>query len=455
MKFKLYATLAVWAFLAVSVLTGGLPIGAALILFVIASAALTPYRAGIYAACPDYFSALRVATEHLGDEIHQSPSPATPFYNFITRGVFEKHTGVTHTTFVAGRVEPTSKSAGWSAVSLANNIVTGAGCSDSFTEIGVGFDEATFAPRKLQLQGPPICRDQLTYAHRPMDFIQNHYVPSLTNYVKRKIDLEFRDQSMQLGNKISIVGGAFNQIFTGTTNPTVAPYSQLTWDFLDQIAIRKIRDGASTNTNGGVIELGPDGPVFPIFIGLEMLQQLATNVSAIRDDFRNADMGKGSMANTLRAIGASRQIKNWRFAAVTHPPRADFVGGILVEREAFEDVAATRGTKSTETAAYRNAEFEAAIMPDVRQYSANVVSPDNAGLDFDSGSWNGEWKFVTGGERIAANNVCYDPLHKWGRHYSEYAYAAEPIHTNYGWTAWFSRCANSQARTSCTATYNP
>lgn len=454
MKFKLYATLSVWAFLAITAIAGVIPVGAAAVLFVVASAALTPYHAGIYAACPDYFSGLRIATEHLGQEIYMSPSPATPYYNYIERGNFPKNSGVTMTNFTAGRVEPSSKSAGWSDVSLSNNIVTGGACVDSFLDVGVGFNEQTFAPRKLQLKGPSICRDTLTYAHNPSQFIQRHYVPSLTNYTKRKIDLEFRDQTIKLGNKMSIVSGGFNLIFTGTSLPTVAPYSQLTWDWLDGIAARKIRDGAA-NAEQQVIELGPDGPVFPIFIGLEMLNQLVTNTSAVRGDFQYAYEGKGAMAETLRSIGASRQIKNWRFAPVTHPPRYDFAGGSLVEREAFEDTAATHGTQATETALYRNAEFEAAVMPDPWQWKAQVVSPDSAGLDFDATSWNGDWSFVTGGNRIVTGSVCFDPLHKWGAHFAEYVYAPEPIHTNYGWTVFYSRCANGQARTSCTATYNP
>lgn len=452
MKFKLFATLAIWGYLVLAVMSGHMPIGAALVLLVISNAALASIRTPALYSCPSYFDGLRIATEFLGDEIHSNASPATPYYNFITRGTFEQNTGVTHTTFTAGRVEPSSKSAGWSDVSLSNNTVTGGACADSFTEIAVGFDEATFAPRKLQLKGPSICKDTLSYAHKPMAFIQNHYIPSLSHYVKRKIDLEFRDQVIKLGNKICMVGGAFNQIFTGTTLPTIAPYSQITWDYLDQVAARLIRDGA-TNPDGAEIELGPDGPVFPIFIGLEMLNALMTNVSAIRSDLNSADMGKGAMANTLRSIGAARQVKNFRFAPVTHPPRYDFVGGILVEREAFEDTAATHGTKATETAAYRNAEFEGAVVPHPKQYSANVVTPDTAGLDFDATSWNGDWKFVTGGNQIVSGNVCYDPLHKWGAHFSEYVYAPEPIHTNYAWTLIFSRCANGQARTSCTTSY--
>lgn len=405
-------------------------------------------------SCPDYFTGLRIATESLGLEIHASPSIATPYFNTQARGKFKQNTGVNQTTFIAGRVEPTSKSAGWSDVSLSNNVVTGGACSDSFTQVGVGFDEATYAPRKLQLQGPPLCRDTFTYSHNPTAFVQGHYVPRLAQYVKRKIDLEFRDQTIKLGNKMSIVSGSFDNVFTGTTLPTNAPYSQLTWDYLDDLAANLIRDGAA-DSDDGIIEVGPEGPVFEIRIGLEMLRRLFTNIDATRIDYRHADMGKGNDARTLLPVGQSARVKNWRFTPVTHPPRYDYVGGILVEREAFEDVAATRGTKSTMTAAYKNAEFEAAIQVHPKQWSADVVMPQSAGLPYDESNWNGEWKFVTGGNQIVTGNICYDPLHKWGAHFAEYAYAPEPIHTNYSWSLFFSRCKNNLSRTTCTATYNP
>jgi len=404
-------------------------------------------------ACPDYFTGLRINTEHLGNEIHMIPSPATPYYNFVQRGVFPKNSGVNMTTFIAGRVEPTSKSAGWSDVTLANNIITGGACADTYTDVPVGFKEKNFAPRKLSLKGPSICKDTLTYSHNPMAFIQGHYVPSLSNYVKRKIDLEFRDQTIKFSNKMSIASGAFSNVFTGTTNPTIKPTSQLNWDWLDGVAARLISSGA-TNGDEQVIEYGPDGPVFPIFIGLEMLNRLATNMPAIRGDFQYAFEGKGAMAETLRAIGASRQIKNFRFAPVTHPPRFSWNNSILVEVEAFDNNGdVTYGTGSAETSAYINAEYEAAIIPHTMQWKADIVTPDNAGLDFDVTSWNGDWNFITGANNMVLNGgaACFDPLHKWGAHFAEYVYAPEPIHTQFGWVLFFKRCQNDQAVTVCTS----
>ena len=416
-------------------------------------------------SCPNPFAAIQIATEYLGSEIYGIPTPATPYFNFVERGVFPKNAGVTMSTFIAGRVEPDSKSAGWSAVTLAGAgsgstgpSITGGICADSFTAVPVGFDTLQYSPRKLQLQGPSICRDTLTYAHQPTKFIQQHYIPSLAHYVKRKVDLEFRDQIIKFSNKMSLAAGGFSNVVTATTLPITKPTSQLNWSWLDGVAVRLIGDGAA-NSDGEVIEMGPDGPVFPAFISIEALNRLfqngpASDPSLYRQDFRIADTGKGAMSETMRAIGASRQIKNFRFAPVTNAPRFTWNNSTLVEVEQFEFVNATHGQKSTETSAYQNAEYEAIVIPHRRQFKADILTPDSAGLDFDPTMWTGDWKFVTGGERIGLDNAagsCFDPLHKWGAHFAEFVYAPEPIHTNYGWVLFYKRCQNDQAVTVCTS----
>ena len=413
-------------------------------------------------ACPNPFAAIQIATEHLGSEIYGIPTPATPYFNFVERGVFPRNMGVTMSTFIAGRVEPDSKSAGWSAVTLdsagsgsTGPSITGGICADSFTSVPVGFDTLQYSPRKLQLQGPSICRDTLSFAHQPMKFIQQHYIPSLAHYVKRKIDLEFRDQIIKFSNKMSLAAGGFSNVVTASTNPTVKPTSQLNWTWLDGVAVRLIGDGAA-NSDGEEIEMGPDGPVFPAFIGLEALNRLfqngsATSPNAFRQDFQYADSGKGAMAQTLKSIGASRQIKNFRFAPVVNPPRFTWNNSTLVEVEQFEFVSATHGQKSTETSAYQNAEYEAIVIPHRRQFKADILTPDYAGLDYEPSMWTGDWKFITGGERIVSNNVCFDPMHKWGAHFAEFIYAPEPIHTNYGWVLFYKRCQNDQSLTVCTS----
>lgn len=402
------------------------------------------------AGCPVTFDGLRIATEHLGDEIHHIASPDTFYYNFIDRGMFPKNSGVNMTTFLAGRVEPVLESGGWSDVSLSNNIVTGGACDSTYYGVDVGFDELTYAPRKLNLAGPTICREKLTYSHNPLAFIQGEYVPSLARYTKRKIDLELRSQVIKLGNKLVVRPGGFDSLFTGTTLPTIAPSSQLTLDWLDDVAAYMIRDGAA-NADEEIIQMGPDGPIFPIKMGVEMARRLATNVDATRNDYRYAFEGQGVNGELMKAIGAGRVLRNFRIIPDLFPPRYDLVNGILTLRETWENVSATHGVKSQLTAAYKNAAFEAAVIPHKKQFKANIVTPENAGLEFNTANYNGDWRFVTGGVNIASDANCFDPMHDYGRHFARFVYAPEPIHTNYGWTIFYKRCPGDQSTVGCTS----
>lgn len=401
------------------------------------------------------FDSLRVATEHLGEELYRIPSPTTFFYNYIDRGTFVKNSGVTHTTFKAARVEPTSTSDGWSAITLngtagvspydgSGSLLDGSSgmCDNTFSSVDVGFDELTFSPRKLKLQGPVICRESLTFTHNPMQFMKL-YVNQLANYVKRKIDLELRDQVIKLGTKLSIRPGALGNLNTGSTLTQIQPTSVLTFGWLSDIAAYMIRDGAA-NADGEVIEMGPDGPVFPLVIGIESIAKLVQSATGqgTRTDFQYADMGKGAMAETLRAAGATRTIGNFRLVPEAFPPRYTWAGSAFTQVEAFAANTPTRGSGTAVTAAYKNAPYEAAIIPHKRQFKAALVEPDNAGLEFDPTSYTGEWKFVTGGREIAASadvGGSFDPLHDYARHYARFVYAPEPIFTNFGWAIFFLR----------------
>lgn len=402
-------------------------------------------------ACPDYFTGLRIATEHLNDELYTIPSPDTPYYNYITRGAFPMNAGVNMTAFTMGRVEPTSSTTGWADVSLSNNTITGAACVANYTGVDVGFNETTYAPRKLQLRGPYICRETLGFAHNVTEMM-SYYVMALSQLSKSKIDLEFRNRTMAFSNKMSIAANGFSNVFTGTTPPTIKPTSQLTWPWLDGVASRLIAAGAE-NPNDKVIKLpmGEGGIQFPAFIGIDALNALFTNVSAIREDYRAADMGKGAMAATIRALGGGRAYKNFRFVPVTNPPRFTWNNTTLVAVEQFEDSALTHGTGQVETAAYQNAEYEAVVIPTPWQWKADLVSPSNAGLKFDPTTWNGDWQFITGGERIVNGNVCYDPKHNWGAHFADFLYAPHPMRPNLGWVLYYKRCQNDQTLAVCTS----
>jgi hypothetical protein len=399
-------------------------------------------------ACPDPFEALSIATQYLGNELYRYPYTDTFFFNYITRGTFPKNKGVNMTTFTVGNSEPTDNDGGWTDVTLADNVVATM-CNQSYEDVAVGFDSTTYAPRRVSLAGPIVCRETLSFAHNPAQFFSQGYLPNLAHYAKRKLDLEFRYQAMKLGTKVPVTYGLPE--FTGSTQPTTVPSSQLTQDVLDVIAARLNRNGASS-AGQMEIELGPDGPVYPLVIGQEMSMRIAQNVSSFQTLLEYADMGKGENAITLKRMGASKRIKNFRHYVTLAPPRANFVNGIITEVDTWEMVAATEGTKAQFTTAYNNAQYEAAIVVHPEQFIAEWLQPDNAGLAFDPVSWMGDWKFVTGAKNITADYTCLDPLKDYGRHFAKLLYAPRPIFPSFGVTLWFRRCVGDTLLAACTST---
>lgn len=408
-------------------------------------------------ACPSPFDALRIATEHLGNEIYRFPYTDTFFEKYITRGSFTKNTGALHSVFTGGNSEPIANVQAWSDVTTsASGVLTSQNseigapansvglCDEPFIDVGVGFTETTYKPRRVSLGGPVICRDTLTFAHQPMEFFKQIYIPNLAHYVRRTLDLEFRNQLMALGMQASASSGVPEIAGGGTigTQPTLAVAAgQLDQYTLDVIAARLIRLGA-TNAGERRIELGPDGPIFPLVLGLEASKSVSRINSDYRLDTNYAYEGMGPEAELMKRLGASKVVGNFRHKVVLDPPRATHDGTKFVMVNTWQMDAATGGTKAAYTSAYINAPYEAAIVVHPQQFIAEMVGPDNAGLAFDSASWMGDWRFVTGGSNVN-DGYCFDPLHKYGRHFAELFYAPKPIYPTFGYTIWFKRCTTT------------
>ena len=365
--------------------------------------------------------------------------------NLIERGSFPKNKGATQTTFVIGNTEPIANAEGWTDLSQSNNIISTM-CSSTYTDVDVGYNEVNYAPRRFGLAGPVICKETLGFAHNPAQFL-GQYVNELTKRAKRTWELEYRNIYITLANKAVCRPGELNYNTGQTAFPAVPATSQLTWDYLDEAAMNLIEDGA-TDADQENIELGPDGPLFPIICGLQAKQRLFTNVDSKRQDVRNAQMGMDDRSLLFRRLGATDTHKNFRFIPDVLPPRYTFVDGAgYVEVNTWEMVASSQGTVAQLTADYRNALYEGVVIFHPKVFVSEVVSPDDGGMDFSPTNYMGEWIWKTGGE--ISTTYCFDPLKKYGRHFAEFMHAANPIYPNYGYTIIFSRCSQDIGSAAC------
>lgn len=446
--FRIYAYTAVLAALIVAVSIGTMTIPVAVLFALLTGASLTNFSHSrtLNFVCPTPFDALRIATENLPNDIYTKASWGSIWFNYIKRSVFPRNTGVNQTVFVIGNSEPTSNTETWNDLTLSSNVINGV-CANTYTDVDVGYNEVNYVPRQFGLRGPVICHDTLTYAHNPAQFIAQ-YIREMTKRARRSWEFQFRNMYMQLASKLIARPGS-DITAAGASFPLITPTSQLTWGILDTCAQSLMQIGAS-DADQEWIELGPDGPVFPLVIGATMKQRLFTNVQSIRDDVRYAQMGMGDKNLLFRRIGATDVHKNFRLVPDLLPPRFSFTPGVGYSQVAtYEMVAASEGTVAHITSAYKNALYEGAIILHPMVMEAAMVQPFGAGLDWDPINYMGEWIWKTTADGPISDTYCYDPLGKRGRHFAEFTYAPKPIFPEYGITIIYRCCPNDSDFAAC------
>ncbi len=447
MNLRIFSTIASWAICLYLASTGQVPIPLAATLAFLSAALLTPPTRKAAYACPTPFDALRINTEWLPDTVYRKASQTNFWVGYVQAVEFPRNSGVNQTTFVIGNSEPYSNSEAWTDVTLNSNVISTM-CQASYQDVNVGYNETTYAPRRIGLAGPVICRETLTFAHQPAQFLRQ-YQNELVKRAARTWEFDLRNRATQIFAK-AIAGTAFDISTGSTVFPGYASNSELTLDMLDEVAQYLIQAGA-TDADHEWVELGPDGPIFPLVIGLQASQNLTTNQTDRREDYRFADEGHGPQGQLMKALGASRVIRNWRIVPVVLPPRYNFTNGEYVQVNTYEEVSASEGTVARVSADYRNALYEVAFVPHPMAFMKSVIRPDSAGLSWDPLNYMGEWVWETG--PLISTTYCFDPMKNYGRHFANFMYAPQPIYPEFGVAIIYKRCLNDAEYAPCTPYY--
>lgn len=398
-------------------------------------------------ACPSPFNALRIATEYLPNTIYRKASQRNIWTGYIESEEFPRNQGVTPSTFVIGNSEPYSNAEAWNDVSLSTNIITTM-CSQPYVDVDVGYNETTYSPRRINLAGPVICRETLGFAHAPQIFI-NQYQNELVKRAARTWEFELRNQAIKLYAK-GVAGTGFNILTGSTTFPNITSNSQLTLDMLDESAQYLIEAGA-TDADQEWVEMGPEGPIFPLIIGNLAAQRLYTNNDSRRDDVRYSDMGMGPKAELMKRLGAQRVVRNYRIIPTVLPPRFNFTAGQYVQVNTYQSVNSTEGTVARISDDYKNALYECCFIPHPMAFTKAAVRPDDAGLAWSPMNYMGEWVWKTGGD--ISTTYCFDPMKNYGRHFAQFMYAPHPIYPEFGIAIMYQVCPTEFAYAPCSGYY--
>lgn len=414
-------------------------------------------------ACPNVFDAFAVATESLAQDVYKRASYRSMWLNMIERGEYPQGTGLTQTSFLTTSIEPVSAEQ-WSAITLSNGSNGGA-CDVTYSEVPVGFNTQTWSPERFALKGPILCKDDLVFDHRVEAFLRV-YLEKLSIRAQRTWEIRYQNLYAKYALK-AVADSSFTTVSTIPSGVNELPWvqsgstgqalnqatSELTQEMLDSAAATLIQNGATNPDSSGFISYSSDGPVFPLYIGLEASQRIAQNNSQFRDDLRYAEMGQGDGAQLLKRIGANRVIKNFRHVPNLFPPRFTYSSGTgkytLVQP--FTSSAGTKGTVFDVNSSWVTAPYEGAFIVTPYVFKSHIVRPVNRVGDL---SWNptnymGEWQWVTGAYKFDGATDCTDPLDKKGQHYAEFEHGPEPIFTNQGYFIIFRRCTGSFSQIIC------
>ena len=416
-------------------------------------------------ACVGFFDAMKTASESLGKEVHRKATYNSVWMNALQKGTYPLGTGLTQTGFKVENSMPVDDELAWQAISdtgtTSSSLVdmdSGDGlCGRSWNDVEWGFSQYTFSPQRISVRGPQLCRENLKYRFNADSFLRA-YIEEITKHSKRilenKIQNEYMDATRQVtlatsGSDHTLADTAVaTKAITGATN-ALADTVTLTQSHLDQLAITLIESGATEGDSNGFVELGPNGPIFPLIIGMEQSNALLKAEDNLRLDYRH-----GSENNELlKRIGADRVVGNFRHIVVTNPPRFERVTTSSVDhyKRVDENVAKTggeaplkgSGTKINPLYTAKSGSnagiYEGAIVLNPSAMKQLVVPASvPASLGFDAANYSGDWKFVTGAYK-SGSDECADELDERGRHYGTYEMAFEAVFGEHGATVLFKR----------------
>ncbi len=396
----------------------------------------------------DIWNGFAQRTEDFARSVFNKPSAPTVLRDALPKGVFDKGAGLTKTYFRFANIEPEDSTPTWSPITTAAQGNAGGSCAVDYTQYEGGWDAGTYGPVQIGSKFEVLCRDDQYFNYMPEVWLQQ-YMVRLSKLSKRILDNYLIDQYMRVVPIGVATLTGFHLIAASSTLTAPQATSELTQDMLDVVAQELIQAGATEPDSNGWIMLNGSMLYWTLLIGMEASKLIQTNNSEFRQDVRFAFEGMGDKNPLMRIVGSDIAIKNFRHHIWLTPPRFSYDGTSYSQVNVYANVSATKGVKPVFSNDYKNADYEGAFVLSPYVMTQEFIEP---AASVGGVSWPatdvgmGTWQFVTGKDAGCDN----DPLHKRGRHYSEWKLALAPgALPESGTFLVYKRCKNLPLGVSC------
>lgn len=407
--------------------------------------------------------------EDLGPTLYVRASWKDPWLNLINRESWPVGAGLVRSAFTVGRSEPATDEETWVEIAVTDGENYTGSCSTTYNQTYVGYKENTYKPEGFGLVGPLICQDDLTLHWNSADFWEKYFQALEKRNVKSITNRLMNVYMQYVPKAVAATDFHFHDGDISTQSPPSSPDLSalecsdcgLIQDYLDTTSQILMEEGATDPNSNGWITMGPNGPVFPLMIGVDASNKLLLQNAELRQDYRDAYNGLAEANPVIQRLGATLIIKNFRHMITLFPPRWSCSNGTYTRVPTWVMSTnandASKGRVAIVNPNWRDpsiATHEGCIVWNPWVMTEEVLMPVNSlpGAQLKPQNYFGEWKFVTGNDALLGFDSCTgvaDPTHKLGRHFAEYRHALKPIFPTYGRLIVFKRCPAEYDCVSC------
>jgi len=280
--------------------------------------------------CSSPADVLKTMVEQLSTDYYLRASYRELWMNVVPRGSYKSGSFV-QSAFTIGRSEPETPEENWEAVEAISEENPAGACGMTYNQTYVGAKQNDYRPNRFGLSGPVICQDNLPFYWQSEEWWAKYFRAldkRNTKSIVNRLGNVYRQYSFKVSANANFATFA-GDISTQPPPPYVdmsgfladLPTSELTQEMLDIVAEEMIEEGAAEGDSDEWITLGPDGPQFPLNIGMQASKRIFINNPELRQDINQSFMGHEDANPVIKRIGASRSLMNFRHIQDVFPAR--------------------------------------------------------------------------------------------------------------------------------------